>query len=80
MIFITSPGKETSKEAIDYPLSTRGDYSLRCESPADGRSAKYSAPEEGPREGSACILESPLSSEKPKRKGGSRNSKKNSNS
>ena len=67
-----------SKEATDYQLSTKEEYSLKYRFPADRRSAKYSTPEEGPREGSARVPESPLYSEKPERKGGSRNSKRNS--
>uniref|UniRef100_A0A2N9FJR7 Uncharacterized protein n=1 Tax=Fagus sylvatica TaxID=28930 RepID=A0A2N9FJR7_FAGSY len=67
-----------SEKATDYPLSTKEECSPKYGSQADRRIAKYSTPEEGPREGSARVPESPLSSEKPERKEGSRNSKKNS--
>ena len=67
-----------SEEATDYLLSTKEEYSPKYGSPADRRSAKYSTPEEGPREGGARIPESPLSSERPERREGSRNSKRNS--
>uniref|UniRef100_A0A2N9IPZ5 Uncharacterized protein n=1 Tax=Fagus sylvatica TaxID=28930 RepID=A0A2N9IPZ5_FAGSY len=74
------PLRKRARRQQDYPLSTKGDCSPKYGSPADRRSAKYSTPVEGPRGSSARIPESPLSSEKPERKGGSRNSKKNSSS
>ena len=74
------PSQETSEEATDYPFSTKGDCSPKYGSPADRRSAKYSTPVGGPRGSNARIPESPLSLKKLERKGGSRNSKKNSSS
>uniref|UniRef100_A0A2N9IUZ7 Uncharacterized protein n=1 Tax=Fagus sylvatica TaxID=28930 RepID=A0A2N9IUZ7_FAGSY len=57
-----------SEKATDYPLSTKEECSPKYGSQADRRIAKYSTPEEGPREGSARVPENPLSSEKSEKK------------
>jgi hypothetical protein len=74
-----SLSQEISEEVPGYQSSITGGYNLRYSSQADEGDAKRSAPEEGPREGSARVPKSPPSSERFKIRGQSRSSKRSSN-
>uniref|UniRef100_A0A2N9FTL5 Uncharacterized protein n=1 Tax=Fagus sylvatica TaxID=28930 RepID=A0A2N9FTL5_FAGSY len=95
MIFTTTPGKEevtdlpSGMEEMAVSGNERGGNRLpifnhrRLQSEVrvlGGQEECEVQRSRGRTEGSAHIPESPLSSEKPERKGGSRNSKKNSSS